>query len=209
MYGLTGIMGSGKTTAVEIFQKLGAHTINADTMAKQVLHPNYEQYNCVIQQLYKKLSVRISRDELNNIFSITSQGKKINRRQLGQLVFSKKPLLKILEKVIHPEIKKKFKEELMNKKLNQISIYDIPLLFEKKLNKKFKAIILVYTSEKIAIERAQLRTGLSINEIKERIKAQFSIENKKQMADYVIDNTGSRDDLVHKVKALWKIILGK
>ncbi len=194
-------MGSGKTTVGELFQDLGALVINADALARYVLDSSYERYDYVISQINKKFAHYINQDEEVQIF--LDDGKTIDRQKVARLVFSRKELLQVLEDIIHPEVNQILKKKIKNVSSAQIIIYDVPLLFEKKLDKELKATILVYASEKIALERARHRTGLSESAIQARIQAQISIENKKEMADYVIDNMGKPDNLTLQVWDVW------
>ena len=197
-------MGSGKTTTGKLFQKLGAYVIDADILAKHVLDSSYERYDYVTSQINKKFSPYVNQDDHGQIF--IDGGKTIDRQKIAHLVFSKKELLTILEEIIHPEVNQIFKKKIINVPVSQIIIYDVPLLFEKQLDKKLKATILVYAPEKIALERARHRTGLSESAIKARIQTQISIEKKKQMTDYVIDNTGKPDNLTLQVRDVWNKI---
>ena len=198
-------MGSGKTTVSKLFQELGAQIIDADRLAKHALEPNYKRHDDVISQIREKFSVHVDQATLDQIFPIC--GGNLDRQKIGQLVFSNKKLLKILEGIIHPEVNSMFKERLGNKSVNQITIYDVPLLFESQLEKKLKATILVYTSEETAIQRVQQRTGLSNQEIQERIQTQISTKKKKEMADYMINNMGTLNQLKPQVTSIWDKII--
>ena len=205
IYGLTGIIGSGKTSVAELFRSMGAYVIHADELSRQVLSPEHERYEHTVHQLKKKLSSEISSKKLQTIFC--EKTKEINRKSLGEIVFSNEKCLKILENLIHPEIRRSLENLLQKRERDRLVIYEIPLLFEKGLHKRVKASILVYAPEKVAVDRAHLRTGLTKKEIRKRLRAQISTEEKKKLADYIINNTGGLHSLMLETKTLWQKIL--
>ena len=184
---------------------MGAYVIHADELSRQVLSPEHERYEHTVHQLKKKLSSEISPEQLQTIFC--KRTKEINRNALGEVVFSNERCLKILEELVHPEVRKLLEDLLQKIEQDRVVIYEIPLLFEKGLHKKVKASILVYAPEKVAVERAHHRTGLTKKEIWKRLQAQISTEEKKKSADYIINNTGEPYSLMLQTKTLWQKIL--
>ncbi len=176
--GLTGGMGCGKSTALKLFKELGFGVASADA----VVHSLYQKPE-VVREVCTALSVQ------EEDFSLS---------KISEIVFGDESKLKLLEGVIHPlvrneveRIRKEFKDEGL-----KISFYEVPLLFEKKMEDSFDFTICVGAREKIQIERIQKRNpSWSEQEINARLKAQLSLEEKKEKADFYIDNSGTLKEL--------------
>ncbi|MES2767978.1 MAG: dephospho-CoA kinase [Bdellovibrionota bacterium] len=187
--GLTGGMGTGKSTVSMIIQTLGYNVLNADKSAHEAL---------------KKTSSIFP--EILRIFSdkILGPDGEIDRRKLGSIVFADKFMLEKLEAITHPFIQdqtQKEREALAAKGV-EMAFYDIPLLFEKKLQKRFDKIVVVTCGKETQIQRAMERTKLSREEIRQRLANQMAMETKAKMANYVIRNDGSMEELKMKVQDL-------
>jgi dephospho-CoA kinase len=187
--GLTGGMGTGKSTVASIIQTLGYCVLNADKNAHEAL----KKTSAIFPEIVKIFGEKI----------LTPDGE-IDRKILSSIVFSDKYLLAKLEAITHPHIQnltQKEKEALMNKGVD-LAFYDIPLLFEKKLEKKFDKIVVVTCKKETQIKRAMERTKLSENEIKDRLAVQMALEVKAKNADYVLRNDGTIEELTMKVQDL-------
>lgn len=187
--GLTGGMGTGKSTVASFIKKLGYGLVSADDLAHQVLEPVSQAFQPIIEFFGQGI--------------LTPEGK-IDRKKLGEIVFQDKFKLKKLEALTHPAIHILADQE--KQKLIQsgceIGFYDIPLLFEKGLQKSFHKVIVVYCKKKTQIERAQKRTGLSLEEINQRLAQQIPLEQKIKAAHYTIRNDGSLDELEMNVRTV-------
>jgi len=128
----------------------------------------------------------------------------LNRQALGKIVFSDKEKLKTVEQILHPLIAEKTKEirSKLESQGRQYAIYDVPLLFEKKLEKQFDQIVLVYCEEKVQRERIFKRDLLSADEIELRIRSQMPLREKITKSDFVIYNGGTIEDLLVQTKEL-------
>ena len=182
---LTGGIGSGKSLVGEILEELGALVIDSDQLAREVIErgsPGYE--------------------EVVNAFgdSILSEGQ-IDRSKLAAVVFDKTDLRKKLESIIHPLVREA--AEKLAKKLpsGAILINQIPLLVESDGAKRFDYVVTVSADEEIRRERLRLR-GLKDYEITQRIAAQVSDSQREKIANYIIRNDGSIDELTRAVEAL-------
>ncbi len=131
LVGLTGLIGSGKTFALNFFKSKKIKTFSADEEVKKILKLNY-----VKKKIFKKFP---------NVFI----NKKLNKEMLASQVFSRKKKLQILEKIIHPLVNKNKKNFLNKNKKNKIVILEIPIIFEKKSEKKYDFIILMNINKKI------------------------------------------------------------
>lgn len=182
---LTGGIGSGKSLVGEILEELGALVIDSDQLAREVIErgsPGYE--------------------EVVNAFgdSILSEGQ-IDRSKLAAVVFDKTDLRKKLESIIHPLVREA--AEKLAKKLpsGAILINQIPLLVEGDGAKRFDYVVTVSADEEIRRERLRLR-GLKDYEITQRMAAQVSDSQREKIANYIIRNDGSIDELTRAVEAL-------
>ncbi len=172
---LTGGIATGKSTTCNLLKLYGFHIIDADTVAHQVLDEEAPH----IEQLFGKEYVQEGR---------------VNRKKLGALVFGNKEERLKLEKLLHPKIKKRILELAQREERFGVPYFvDIPLLYERG-DYPFEKVVVVYAPKKVQIERLRKRERLSLEEAKLRLAAQMDIEEKKRLADYVIDNS---KDLKH------------
>ena len=183
---LTGGIGSGKSLAAQYFADLGALVIDADQLARAAIERGSSGF-----------------DEVVMIFgdSILKNGD-IDRRALGELIFKDPSLKAKLEAVIHPWIRKEFEEAVASLKENQTLVYEIPLLFETNAQDRFDLVITVEALMENRISRLRAK-GLHISEIESRIAAQATREQRESVADFLIENDGSEDDLLRKIENIW------
>ena len=184
--GLTGGIGSGKSLAAEFFADLGALVIDADQLARAVIERGSKGF-----------------DEVVTVFgdSILKNGD-IDRRALGELVF-KDPVLKVkLENIIHPWVRSEFEEAVASLKGDEVLVYEIPLMFETNAQDRFDVVITVEAAMENRISRLRAK-GLHISEIQSRIASQATREQREAIADFLIENDGSEDDLLRKVENIW------
>ncbi|MBX7231180.1 MAG: dephospho-CoA kinase [Bdellovibrionales bacterium] len=184
--GLTGGLGSGKSTFAHILKEMGFTVISADVMAYKAVEPGTLGL--------KKIAQEFGPEFLN------PKGELL-RKKLGQYVFADKEKLKKLESFIHPEIKtlvEKQKQEALARG-EKILFYDVPLLFEKHLKSNFDMVIVVNSSQENQIHRTMSRDGLNKTDVLQRMSHQIPLEEKCRAADFVIDNNGSIENL--KVQA--------
>jgi dephospho-CoA kinase len=195
--GLTGGIGSGKSSVAEMFQDEGAYIIDFDYLARVVVEPDMPAWRDIVDYFGQE---------------ILSPDRTLNRSKLAEIVFSSAQSRKALEGFIHPRIFEKrdtLLKDIKTKDPKAIVIVDVPLLFELSLNKNFGKIILVYVSRDVQIERAIKRDALLKEEVEKRLKAQINIEKKKLLSDYIINNEGSlkntRDQVRKVINELKKL----
>jgi dephospho-CoA kinase len=191
--GLTGSFGSGKTTVAGIFKSAGAVVYNADTIAHRLTIPG--------KPAYKKIVSFFGRD-------ILSANRKIDRKKLAGVVFINKDKLKVLEKIIHPEVIREIKKGIRKVKAG-IVVLDVPLLFEAGLQKISDKIVVVSIKPGKQVERIRRKNKeFSRSQILKRINAQMPLARKIALADFVIDNNGNLAKTKRQVAAirrqLWK-----
>lgn len=189
--GLTGSIGSGKSTVSKIIRETGISVICADEVAHQVVKVGTPAYQQIIQFFGKEILL---------------PDQSINREKLGKLVFKDEGKRKLLNSIVHPEVIKKMQQEIKNYQKNKAPLVflDIPLLYESGLENICDQVVVAYAPETIMIERIKKRDGLSDQEIKNRITSQMSIEEKKKKADYVIDNSGNLTQTKKQIEKLLK-----
>ncbi|MEJ6949941.1 dephospho-CoA kinase [Natronospora cellulosivora (SeqCode)] len=192
LLGLTGGIASGKSTVSSYLEELGALIIDADRIAREVLEKGEIGYKQVVETF--------GNDILN-------ESGEINRSKLAGIIFSNKRLRKKLENITHPLIIKKINEKIEEyRENNRIIILDAPLLFEVGLDKDVDKTCLVYVDKETQLKRLIKRDKLSKVEAQRRIESQLSLEKKRDMADIVINNQGSKKILKENVLRLWRDI---
>jgi len=194
--GITGGIGSGKTTISQMFKNLGAFTLEADKLSREVLYPYSTPYCHIIVYYGNKI---IMKDHF------------INRKLLRKYAFSDRKVLKVLEKIIHPYVIglgiKKIYEKFGENHKNQIIIFDIPLLIEANLISLVDKIVVVYAKKSQQKERIIKRDKLDEKEAEKLISLQLSILEKIKFCDYIIDNSCSLDKTFYQVKKLFQLFL--
>jgi dephospho-CoA kinase len=187
--GLTGGMGTGKSTVAAILQTLGYPVLNADKNAQAALQKNSGVYSEIVKAFGDKI--------------LNSAGE-IDRKTLAGIVFNDKFMLTKLESITHPYIQGEVQKEkdLLTKKGVLIAFYDVPLLFEKKLEKRFDKIVTVICKKELQIQRAMERTKLSEDEVKQRLAHQIAPEVKAKHSHYVLRNDGTIEELQMKIQDL-------
>ena len=181
---LTGNIASGKSTAELFLKELGFLCLNTDDLSHQILRNNSDVINA-----FKS-------------FDIFDEHGSISREKLGKIVFSDIKLLKVLENIIHPIVRKKIQEFFSVHTDKEIVFVAIPQLFESGMQDLFDKIILIYCDDDIRIERLIKRNGYDKDYAKTRISAQISQEEKVKLCDYVIDNSSTLENLQSLVKTL-------
>ena len=187
---LTGSIASGKSTVASLLKLHGLQCIDADATAHEILDEEAEE----IAKLF------------GSEYLI---GSKVDRTKLGKLIFSNKEKREMLNHFMHPLIRNRIALKAQRfEKLQFPYLIDIPLFFETKAYDIAYSVV-VYTPKEIQLERLVKRNKLSPEEAEQRIAAQMDIEEKKQMADFVIDNSGKLPHLqeecelfVEKIKKL-------
>lgn len=189
LIGITGGIGSGKSTIAKVFMSLGYPIYNSDTRAKELINSNEELINSI------KLSFG---DNLYN-----SQG--LDRKKMASIVFNNPEKLELLNSIIHPAVGKDF-ENWVNSQNTTFVLKEAAILFETGIYKSLHKTILVSSSEETRIERVMKRDNTKQLEVLSRMKSQWNEEKKTKLADYVIDNSGN-ELVIPQVLAIIKEIL--
>jgi dephospho-CoA kinase len=183
--GLTGGIGTGKSSALEAFGRAGATTLSLDQVAHEQAKPGREGYLAIVRAFGK---------------SVLQANGLIDRRSLGELVFRSPAALKKLERATHPSILREM-EKLVGS-MKGVVVVDVPLLFEKKLQNKFDATVLISSDPAAQRRRVTRRDGLTPVEVRRRMRTQLALGAKRRLADYTIDNNDTLSQLNVKVEKL-------
>ncbi len=169
--GLTGNIGTGKTTVSRIFESLGIPVYHADQEAKKML-----------EEPSAKQAI------LNKFGELVFDQGSVDRKKLAALVFNDAAKLKELNSIIHPLVRKNLADFFIQKKQHPYVIQEAAILFESGFDKNFDKIILVTATDQIANKRVMDRDGTSIREVEQRRSNQWSQHKKIGLADFIIEN---------------------
>jgi dephospho-CoA kinase len=189
LVGLTGGIASGKSAVAKILQRLGAAVINADDLSREVVEPG-----------------KVAWKEIIDAFGtgVLQPDQTLDRQKLRAVIFSDRDGRKKLEAIIHPRVRALAEERIRDHTVAEYSIivYEVPLLFEGKLHEWLRPVILVACDLDTQRRRLQERDHLTQTEAQKHIDAQMSLAEKRRLADYVIENNGSLEELEQKVQVV-------
>lgn len=192
--GLTGGIGSGKSTVARFFEARGAAIIDADRLAREAVLPGTPGFAAVVARFGP---------------GVLGPGGDLDRAALGRIVFGDEEARRALNAIVHPEVARLAAERMaaLSAAGRALIVYDVPLLFENGLERYLPETIVVSVPEEIQRARVRARDGLSPEEIEARLRAQLPLADKAARATYVIDNSGSLADTEASVDALWKNLI--
>jgi dephospho-CoA kinase len=188
LIGLTGGVGSGKSTVSGFLRELGATVIDADEGARAVVEPGTPGYRAVVEAFGPEVA----------------PAGHLDRARLAQLVFNDRQALERLNSIVHPLVREWSAERLAEaaEQGAEVVVQDIPLLFENGLDGLFKATVLVYLPAPLQVERLVAR-GMPEEDARARIANQLPIEEKRARATYLIDNSGSPEATRTQTEKVW------
>lgn len=190
--GLTGGIATGKSTVSQMLVERGAALIDADVIAREIMEPGHPVLAEVVE--------RFGRD-------ILLPDGRLDRKKLGAIVFSDSGQRKLLESITHPAIRAEMKGRMANIEAaepRRLVVADIPLLFESGLEGMYEQIMVVYVPRPIQLERLMLRDRLTLEQAEARLQAQMDIEEKRERADVLIDNSRGKEETERQVDAFWR-----
>lgn len=195
LIGLTGGVGSGKSTVAEVLRKLGATVIDADEAAHSVYEPGAPAFDAIVTEFGPEY-VREGR---------------IDRARLGELVFKDPDALRRLNAIVHPLVRGWMADRTKHavESGSEIVVQDVPLLYENGLEDLFSSVVLVYVPPDVQLERLVKGRGLDESRARSIIAAQMPIDEKRRRAHHVIDNSGTRDQTRRQVEEMWSQMLGR
>ena len=184
--GLTGGIGTGKSTVSRKLRERGYPVIDLDVISREVI-----EYPEVINELVRNFGIEILESQ-NNI----SGKKSISRNKLRQTVFKEEKKVSVLNSIMHPPIVEEMRRQVENLKKNYKTVFvEVQLLFEAKLEKEFDLTVLVYADKKTQLERVLKRDGRKEEEVQQIINAQMDMTEKRRLSNYIIENNGNSEML--------------
>ena len=190
--GLTGGIGSGKSTVASRLHKLGAKVIDADQVAREIVEPGQPALA-----------------ELAEAFKgILAEDGSLNRAELARQAFATPEATEKLNSITHPRIRERT-QELFSEAEEQgveVLVYDMPLLIENGEYKQMDHVLVVDAPDDVRVDRLVNQRGLDEGDARRRIAAQIDRETRLQVADTVLDNGGERENLIAQVDRFWETI---
>lgn len=185
--GITGSIGSGKSTVSEYLSAKGYTIVDADALVKEI----YLEREYVDKMVEVFGDIRLAEDSTQ-----------LDKKKIFNLVFSDKTQLEKLDQTIHPFIEKKIMQSASEHQHEEMVFFDIPLLFEKGYEKMMDKVIAVYCEDDTRWSRASKRSNKTVAEIQSVDKMQMTQQEKKSKADYVLDNSTTLEHLHQQIENL-------
>jgi len=188
LVGLTGGIASGKSTVAKILTRLGAAIVDADLLSREVVAPGHEGWNEIVAAFGRE---------------VLQDDQTLDRQKLRTIIFNNPDARKQLEAIIHPRVRALAEQRIREHAAAgaELIVYEVPLLFEGKIHEWLRPGILVTCDINVQRQRLQQRDRIDAAAAQKIIDAQMSLEEKRRLADYVIENDGSLADLEIQVRA--------
>ncbi|HSQ28650.1 MAG TPA: dephospho-CoA kinase [Gemmatimonadaceae bacterium] len=194
LVGLTGNIGSGKSTVAQMFSERGATVIDADILARRAVEVGTAAYGKIVARWGAR---------------VLAPDGHLDRAALRRIVFSDHDQLEELNQVVHPEVERLRLRLIEQARLrgDQVVICDIPLLFERHMTDRFDRIVLVDASRALRLDRLVKDRDLRETEAMDMVAAQMPAELKRARADYIIENDGTFAQLERRVQDVWAALM--
>ncbi len=189
--GLTGGIACGKSTVADMLAARGAVLIDADQLAREVVEPGSPTLAQVADAFGQAM--------------LQADGS-LDRKRLGQVVFADESARKKLESLLHPPIRALMRSRMAayeQEDPSRLVVVDVPLLYESGLVEYFSEVMVVYVPREVQLARLMERDGMDEDAAEQRISAQLPIDEKKAMADILIDNSGTRAATEQQIDQFW------
>lgn len=187
--GLTGGIATGKSTVASYLAEKGLPIVDADVGARKVVEPNSEGLRRIIEEFGEKMLL---------------EDGSLNRKRLGEVVFSQEEKRQLLNSLLHDLIRQwiQVETDLLKNDRYPFIVWDVPLLYEIHFEIDCDAIMVVYVPQEVQLQRLIRRDDISLEQAENRIRSQMPIEEKRRKADILIDNSGSIED-THRQLDQW------
>jgi len=186
--GLTGGIGSGKSTAAARFAELGALVIDADALAREVVEPGTDGLAAVVAEFGEQV--------------LDADGR-LDRPALARLVFGDEAARGRLNAIVHPRVRTRAAGLIAAAPPSTVVVQDVPLLVETERAAAYDLVVVVEAPEQRRVQRLAADRGMSAEDVRARMASQATDEQRRAVADVVLVNDGTPDDLRAKVDALW------
>lgn len=186
--GLTGGVGSGKSTVSALLAGHGAVVIDADALAREVVEPGTPGFDAVVERFGR---------------GVVGADGALDRPALAAIVFNDEGARADLNAIVHPLVGRRTAELMAATEPDDIVVYDVPLLVESGLAEGFDVVVVVLADAEIRVQRLADR-GMTEADARARMAAQATDDQRRAVADEIVTNDGSRDELAVQVDALWE-----
>jgi dephospho-CoA kinase len=194
LVGLTGGIGTGKSTVARMLEKRGAVVFDADVLARQAVAPGTPGFDQVIERFGP---------------NVLAPGGGLDREALASIVFSDPAARRDLEGIVHPEVRRMFAEGCEEyRDSDRVVVFSAPLLVETGMHTAFDLLIVVSAPVATQIERLMRDRGMAERDIQARIAVQLPLEAKAEVADILVDNEGTLEELERRVEQVWRDLAG-
>ena len=197
LVGLTGSIATGKSTVSRMFAHLGARVIDADLLSREVVTPGQAAYARIVEEFGPQ---------------VVQEDGSLDRKALGAIVFADPTRRKRLEEITHPAIgarQQRMLSVLDEEAFEGVVLWDAALLFESGGVAKMDRVVVVFADPETEVRRLMERDGLREADARARIASQMPIAEKAKLADYVIDNSGTREETERQVRTVYGALLAE
>lgn len=189
LVGLTGGIGSGKSTVARMLEARGAVVFDADVLAREAVEPGTPGHAAVIERFGA---------------NVLAPGGELDREALASIVFADPAARRDLEAIVHPEVRRRFAEgSEAYRDTDRVVVFSAPLLVETGMHTAFDVLVVVSATADTQIGRLMRDRGMSEESVRSRIDAQATPEARAEVADVLVDNEGSVEELEAQVERLW------
>jgi dephospho-CoA kinase len=195
LVGVTGGIGSGKSTVAGMMRERGAVVFDADELARRAIDPGTAGHAKVIERFGPR--------------TLSADGS-IDRRSVARRVFGDEDARRDLEAIVHPEVFRLMKEGLdPYRETDRVVVFDAPLIVEAGFRAAFDVLVVVTASLDLRLKRVESSGRMTKEEARARVTVQAPDEDKERVADFVIRNDGTLDDLEREVDRLWRQLVSR
>jgi len=190
LVGLTGGIGSGKSTVAHMLEDRGAIVVDADEVAHRVIAPGAPGHEKVVERFGP---------------NVLAPGGDVDREALASIVFADPAARRDLEAIVHPEVRRMFAEEAERyRDTDKVVVLSAPLIVETGIYPLFEVVIVVSTRIETQVQRLVRERGMLEEDVRARIAAQLPLEAEAEVADVIVDNEGTLDELEGQVDRVWE-----
>ncbi|NNC15387.1 dephospho-CoA kinase [Corallococcus exiguus] len=193
VFGLTGGIASGKSTVSRMLRELGARVLDADVLAREVVEPGTPGL--------RRIDERFP--------GVVGPDGRLDRVKLGAHIFANAEERAALNAIVHPEVRALFLQKLQALEAEGVThaVYDVPLLIETGLHQAMEGVAVVWVPREVQKARLMTRDGLLADQAEARLQAQMALDDKREHATWVIDNSGAPEATRPQVEAVWRAML--